>query len=145
MLLTQQRHETRPVDASPQPAHMVHINAVPPAKGGRSYFPPEWASREQLATSAALALADASLPQVHDLPGRTDAGKLSEQSFEQSAAATAKARQIEEPWGFADDVPPDAETRRPGGRPASDVRADGRERRSRASETIRTSIVQAIT
>jgi hypothetical protein len=43
---------------------------------------------------------------VHHLTRRTDTRKLSEQPLEQRATAAPEARQVEDPWSFADDVLP---------------------------------------
>ena len=114
----EQRHEAGAVDASPQPGHPVNVNLVPSTEGGRSYPLPERAGRERLTTPAALALADASLPHVHDLARGADAREFSEQPLEQGATAAAEARQIDDSWEFADDVTPAPlpEPVRPGGR-----------------------------
>jgi hypothetical protein len=72
------------LDRVPQAVHPVDVHVVPAAERQRTDPPPERALREAGATTAALVVADVALPEVDDLAERANAGKLAEQTFDES-------------------------------------------------------------
>ena len=96
--------EPGPVHLGPQPGDVVHVHPVPAAKGGLANLPPERARGERLAAAAALVIANAAQPHVHDLTSRAGTGHLAEQPLQQGATAAAEAGQVDHPRASRDDA-----------------------------------------